>query len=203
MIVALPFLPPFVKGSRGASNLAFNLNSTIGLDWNGNWSVVYWKKPIGTNNNLLTGYNIESLGCNSNSVGGGNVFWGKNAGVNALISISSYAFTSYFGKWHMISLVKNGTTVTRKAWGIDGTIQYSTAALSAVVSNYYVTQHGYDFKFGWDISGVSNTYYRDLVVAKRALTDTELTTIYNTQMRAYNSNSTLLIRNGINENNNL
>ena len=54
MIVSLPFLPPFVNGSRGASNLTFNLNSTIGLDWNGSWSLVYWKNPIGTDVNSLS-----------------------------------------------------------------------------------------------------------------------------------------------------
>ena len=76
--------------------------------------------------------------------------------------------------------------------------------MGTVVSNYFVSQYGYDLKLGgYNNGNPPNSYYKDLVVAKRALTDTELTTIYNTQMRAYNSNSILLIRNGINETNNL
>ena len=205
MIVSRPFLPPFVNGSRGAGLLMYNLNGNLGLDWNGDWSIVYWKKPIGTTNDMV-GYNLDSFGYNGNSVGGGYSYWGKTNNANTLTRAGTtvYSFTNYFNKWHMISVVKSGTNVVYNFWGIDGTIQSSTHAIGTIVSNYYLNQNGWDFQIGgWQGGGSSNCYVKDLVVAKRALTDTELTTIYNTQMRAYNSNSTLLIRNGINETNNL
>ena len=198
-----PFPSPFCNGSRGETYLTYNFNSSIGLDWNGDWSIVYWKKPIGTRDDTFNHYNIESLGCNNNSVGGGYAYWGKLINSNSIIVYpvnQSQSFTNYFNKWHMISFVKNGTTGTWKFWGIDGTIITKTYTYGTIASNYYVTQYGYDFKLGgWDNGNPCNSYYKDLIVAKRALTDTELQTLYNIQMRLYNNNRILLIRNGISE----
>jgi len=191
------FPSPFCVGSRGMGVLSYNLSRDIGLDWSGNWTICYWKKPIATHTDAMDGYSIESLGCNSNSVGGGYVFWGKTSGSNSILNGS--AFTTYFNKWHMVSITKIGTIITFKFWGIDGTFQSYTNN-STLTTYAYVTQYGYDLKLGgWDTTYTVNSYYKDLVVAKRAMTDTELSAIYNTQMRRYNSTNSLVLRDGINE----
>jgi len=182
-------LKPFVVGSIGDGKLEFNFYRDYGLDWSKDWSIVYWKKPIGTHTNDLSGYNIESIGCNSNSVGGGYRWWGKNNGSNAY-SVSgmwsqSFSPTDYFGKWEMVSIVKQGNTITWKFWREKDVITFQQT-VSISTPNYFVTQYGYDFKLGgWDNVNPPNTYYRDLIVAKRALSDAELNAIARTQMRAY------------------
>jgi hypothetical protein len=170
--------------TRSTSALEFNFNSSIGLDWNSNWSICYWKKPIATDTNTLIGYSIESLGSNGNSVGGGYVWLGRESTFDKLqLSVpTDFDPNNYFEKWQHISLVKSGTTVTITTRGIKGnTNSVRTYTLSGVVSNYYVNQYGYDFKFGWDDVNICNAFYKDLVVAKRAFTQTELDSIYSQQ----------------------
>ena len=187
--IASPFERPFINGNIGDGKLEFNLHRSIGLDWSKDWSIVYWKKPIGTHTNDLSGYNIESLGCNSNSVGGGYRWWGKDATSNAYhvsgMGSQSFSPTDYFGKWEMVSIVKQGNTITWKFWREKDVVMFQQTA-SISTANYFVTQYGYDFKLGgWDNNNPPNTYYRDLIVAKRALSDTELNAIARTQMRSY------------------
>ena len=94
------YLTPFINGTIGASSLTYNLNSSIGLDWSGDWTICYWKKPMATQDDSLNYYNIESVGCNGNSVGGGYVWWGKNAGNNTISNSypTDFSPTDYFGK---------------------------------------------------------------------------------------------------------
>lgn len=192
------FCSAYNKQYRGTSSLEFNLNSTIGLDWSGNWSIVYFKKPVGTHDNTLNGYNIESIGCNGNSVGGCYIWWGKENGANMLCtngttgSISNFSCTfsdinnQYFNQWSMVSIVKNGTTITIKEWLKNGVYaaQYTGCSVPA---NGFVTQYGYDLKLGGlDNGNPVNSYYRDLIVSKRALSDNELNNIYRTLIRQKN-----------------
>jgi hypothetical protein len=178
------FITPFTPSSRGITKLQFNLNRDIGLDWSKDWSIVYFKKPIATATNDKTWYNIDSIGCNSNTVGGGYIWWGKYNGSNIITnSTPSTEFdpNKYFDHWRMISLVKSGTNVTIKEWSpTEGIIYVRTGALSTTVANYYVTQYGYDLMIGgWDNTYASNSYYRDLIVAQRAFTDDELKMLIN------------------------
>lgn len=180
-----PFCSPIAFPSRGSSSLEFNFNRDLGLDWASNWTIIYWKKPVGTSNNLLTGYNIESLGCNGNSVGGGYRWIGKNSGSNIIYGSSPSDFVpeQYFNKWHMVSLVKIGSTITAKTWGVNSLVSTRTISSTTTVSNYYVTQYGYDFKLGGhDNNNPPNTYYRDLIVVKEALSDAIIENIYKKQM---------------------
>lgn len=193
---------PFVNGSRGRSALEFNLHDSIDLDWNGDWSIMYWKKPVATHLDNLTGYNIESIGCNSNSVGGHYRWWGKDNGSNTIYREDGFSFhpNEYFNKWHMVSMVKSGARITWSYYSISGqVITHSETLSTPIPSNAYVTQYGYDLKLGgWDDQKVCNTYFRDLVVTKYALTGTQLASIYNTQMRAYKDK--LQIQDSISEN---
>lgn len=176
----------------GTSELEFNFNRDYGMNWAGDWSIVYWKNPIGTHTNNLNGYNIESIGSNGNTVGGGYMWFGKNNSSNTIKlnasteNSSVFSPSDYFNQWSMISLVKSGSTVTYTHRSKNIGIYTATAIVNTSVSNYYVTQHGYDFKMGgWDNGNPTNTYFKNLIVAKRAFTVDELNALYNTQMRAY------------------
>ena len=42
-----------------------------------------------------------------------------------------------------------------------------------------MTQYGYDFKLGgWDNENPTNTYFKDLIIAKKALTNDDINNIY-------------------------
>lgn len=187
---ARPFRTPFTLTSRSIASIEFNLNDSIGMDWNGDWTISYWKKPHGTWNNTLTGYSIESLGSNSNSVGGGYRWWGKNNGSNTIASSTPGTFTpsDYFDHWHMVTLVKSGTTVTIRTRGIkDIENSVRTYTLSGVVSNYYVNQYGYDFKLsGWDNGNPIYAFFRDLVIAKYPFSDSQQDNMYKQLSVKYN-----------------
>jgi len=186
-----PFQTPFFETTRPVASLEYNLNDSISMDWSGNWTLAYWKKPVGTYTGLLTGYNLESLGCNSNSVGGSYIWFGKINGANN-IAISSangivgFATADYFNKWQYVVLRKSGTTVTYNVYLENGNVSTSSVT-NAPTANGYVTQYGYDFKMGgWDNGNQGNTYYKDFVIVpSRAISDAEIQTIYNTKMRAY------------------
>lgn len=199
--IASTYQQPFINGTRGASDLEFNLNRDYGLSWAGDWSIVYWKKPLNSSTGNPINFNLESLGSNSNSVGSGYFYWGKdNTGYTIVgATPSSSPELIYHGNWRMISLTKTGTTLTVKEWASDGTVHVRTVATTNTVANYYVCQHGYDFKMnGWDNSNVSDNYYKDLIIAKRAFTDAELLTLYKTPMRAYQDR--VQIQNNIKDN---
>jgi hypothetical protein len=176
---------PFVSGTRGVSYLEYNLNSTLGLDWSGDWTIAYWKKAIGTSNaGALTGYSIDSLGSNSNSVGGGYHWWGKRSGYEDVSIDWVYTpYTQYFDGWQRVVIVKSGTNEHYEITLPDGQVISRDRLNDTIIPNYYVCQHGYDLMLGgWDNNGVCNAYYKDLIVAKRALSQAELDDIYNTKM---------------------
>jgi hypothetical protein len=178
------FITPFTPSSRGISKLEFNLNRDINLDWSKDWSIVYFKKPIASCNSIdKTGYNIESLGCNSNSIGGGYTWWGKTINENAIYSSTPSAVfdsTKYFNHWRMVSLVSTNGVITFKEWSPTEGIVYSRTAAAPTISNYYVTQHGYDLMLGgFNDGNYTNSYYRDLIVTQRAFTDDELKVLSN------------------------
>ena len=180
---------PFHRTVRPRGNLEFNLNATIGLNWSGNWTIIYWKIPKGTNGQSRSNYSIESLGSNGNTVGGGYRWWGKIPNQNQ-ISVTGSGATTYdpvdfWDKPHMISIVKTGSTVTWKFWGIGSAIITVTdSTISANVANYFVTSYGYDLKLGgYDHTQDCNTMFKDLIVLKRALPDADIELLYRRQYR--------------------
>lgn len=177
---------PFVNGTRSVSSLEYNFNNDIGLDWNGEWTICYWKKPKLDRYNALIDFVIDSLGCNGNSVGGGYHWFGKNVGVEQTVmtdvATTNPDFTSseFFDHWHFVVVRKVGTILTYSVYLIDGLSRSVSIDIGTVASNYFVTQYGYDLKLsGWDDSNTHDTYFKDLFVAKRALTDDEINSIRN------------------------
>jgi len=184
MLAPIPFSAPFTVSSRGEGKLKFNFYDSIGLDWSGDWSIVYFKTPMGTATNNLAGYSIESIGCNGNTVGGGYLWWGKNNGADTIAQASPSTIdpNTYFNNPRMISIVKSGTTVTIKEWDYFGTVFTRTVTITTTAPNAFVTQYGYDFQLGgWDNNNAVNAYYRDLIVAKRAFTNDEVTNLFKTR----------------------
>ena len=183
----------------GGNSLEYNLNSSIGLNWGGNWSICYMKKPIGTSNGStnLTGYNIESLGCNSNSVGGGYIWWGKTSGSNLIYGATNSTFTpsDYFNNWEYVTMVKTGTSIVITSYLKDRVVRSRTIVVTAS-ANYYVTQYGYDLKLGgWDNNGGCYTHFRNLIVLKRAMTTDELNNYRLNKMKA--TKDGIYVQNGI------
>lgn len=195
------FASHWANGSRGAGKLSFNLNQNIGLNWSGDWTIIYWKKPIGSRNSGLTDYHLSSLGCNSNTVGGGYMWFGKGSNIDRLegnffLGTNEYKAydvspnfnaNGYFGKWVMVSIKKSGTNISVTEWGIDNIKKRSISWVKTIsVSNYFVNQYGYDlFLNGHDNGSESDSYFKDLIVYKSALTDAQLENIYDVRMRIY------------------
>ena len=196
-----PLPRPFVPGPGTVlkRTLHYNLNRDYGLKWNEDWSIVYWKKPIGTHAaKELHGYTIDSLGSNSNSVGGGYVWWGKTSGANLIASASPGTIdpAKYFGTWRMVSLVKSGGVITIREHELDGTVHVRTQSISTSRENYYVTQYGYDLKLGgWDNTNACNAAYRDLFFVQRALSQDEVQRMFDGGARL--SGDTIRVREGI------
>lgn len=173
----------------GGNQLLYNLNSSIGMDWNGNWSICYMKKPIGTHlgEANLTGYSLESLGSNSNVVGGGYIWWGKVNGSNTLSGTTNPTISQlvFFNNWQYITMVKSGTTLTIETWLNDKVQRIRIVTLGAIATNYYVNQYGYDFFLGgWDNNNGCYTHFKNLVISQRALTTDELSNFRLNKIRA-------------------
>ena len=195
--------------SEDKGNLDFNLHESIGLDWSGDWSIIYWKKSMATHVNTLEGYNIESLGCNNNNIGSGYIWWGKTDNLNEFYGATNSSGSkvidpnTYFGAWYMVSIVKSGSDITFKYHDICGD-SYKRVEDGSIINtnNYFMTQYGYDLMLGgWGDTNICNTFYRDLIVVpNRALLDSELEEVSNTNMRLYKDNLQIQyqIREGIN-----
>ena len=185
---------PFSKDTLKMSSLEFNLYEEIGLRWDSEWTIMYWKIPIGTQHKNLTGYNIESLGSNGNSVGGGYIWWGKTSSKNAVAfspvsgDDRNFNIDDYFNKPHFVALVRTTSGIKCKLLGIGDTSYEFISGMNVPSPNYFVCQHGYDLKLGGYgvTSGTGritcSSMYRNLIAVKRALNDNEIDRIYKSQM---------------------
>jgi len=184
-VVQTQYVQPYFENARGAGFLEFNLYRDIGLLWSGDWTIIYWKKPTGTNagTNNLTGYNLSSLG--GTGIGAaGYLWWGKNTGANTIQGSTPFAFdpNGYFGHWIMISMQKTGTNIRIVEWDIDGVKQrVRNASTTNSDPDYYVSSvWNYDLCLHGEYHANMrcNSYYRDLLVFKSYLTDAQTEDIH-------------------------
>jgi len=193
MIEAKPFVSAWCLNTRGAGLLTWNLYASCGLNWNADYTIVYWKKAHGTDaNGTAVGYSIDSIGRNSNTIGGGYRWWGKTAasltygisGTGATLTYSNYQYT-----WNMHVIKRTGTSLSLRVYGMgtNGLFLAQSVDDSEATANRYVTQDGRDLQLGgWDNSNPTNTYYRDLlVIPGRAMSDAELDKMYNSKLRVF------------------
>jgi len=89
----------------------------------------------------------------------------------------------------MVALRKSGSSFTVTTYGDLGSgdsvspFKSVRTLTTPTTANRYVTQYGYDLKLGgWDDINNCNTYFRDLIVIKRALTESEIETVYKKEM---------------------
>lgn len=192
MLEAKPFVSAYCETTRNAGTLAFNLHDTLGLNWDEDYTITYWKKVHGTASDREgDGYNVDSLGRNSNTVGGGYLWWGKfgptftwgTADNNKVTTQNDLQY-----KWLFIVLRRSGTTLTIRTYGIGADPLFSSIDIdnSDATPDRYVTQNGYDLQLGgYDTGSPGNAYFKDLIVLKRALSNTELDLLYATKLKVY------------------
>lgn len=182
------FVSPWCKDSRGQGELTYNLNASAGLQWNNDYTIMYWKKAHGTDNRSKTsGYNAESIG---SSTSGRHLWFGRNQadskyGING---ISSTVVNNYQYQWFFHVLRRVGTNFILQVFSHTSKIPVVNITIdnSAVnTPNYYVTPQGYDFRLGGrDVGYANNSYYKELQVMNYALSDSEVSTYFNTKYKA-------------------
>lgn len=194
MVERKPFVSAYCETSRPAGLLTYNLYNACGLRWNADYTIVYWKKPHGTAaDGIDYGYNLESFGRHSNTVGGGYLWWGKDnvdwsfgvSGSGATTSVNAWRYN-----WQMVAITRSGTTLNIRWYGMGtGGLVYSTTRSDNVgnIANYYVNQNGYDFQLGgFDNANPGNSYFRDLLVIPGvAMSTVELDKYFLTKLKVY------------------
>ncbi len=194
-----PFATPFVSTSRSSSILTYNFNSSISLDWSQPWTIMYYKKPCGTDNDL-TGYSVESLGEDNNTVGGGYLWFGKPSGSNTLAlrngslvsGTNSYNWEDFQYNWQLNVIRYNGSdTIKYDVFGLGDHKSFSST-LTISSANYFVNQDGYDFQLGgFGLAHQPEAYYRALTIYKSYWSDSDLTNYYNTKLKVYASDGSI------------
>lgn len=143
-----PFCSSFVNGSRPAGRFVRPLNLLGFNPATDDWVVHYWKYPVATRTNDLTGYNLCSIGKSTSDNSQGYLWWGKQGGSNvfgirvvyndstsAIASSPSFDPAWYFRNWHHEVLLKHGSEM--QYW-IDGTLQVQFALAKPLLNNFVV-----------------------------------------------------------------
>lgn len=191
-----PFASTYTSSSLTMSTLTFDLNTTYSLDWSGDWTIIYDKKVHGTHDDTISGYNIDSLGRNGNTVGGGFIWWGKNTAADELLFTGRTATAVDWEDeiqyhWTRVFLrYESGVLKLRIFDENQELLHTDDYTFSIPTSNYYVTQNGYDLQLGgWDYTtNSSNSFYRDLIVLPaRAMSDTEFESYFRANLKVNES----------------
>ena len=184
------FVSAWCPASRGMGELTYNLHASTGLNWNDEYTIMYWKRPHGTDTrSITTGYNAESIG---SSASGKHLWWGYEQSSRKYVLNGSFSATvdTYQYNWFLHVIRRVGTNFivqvyrhTSKTPGYTVTIDNSAAN----TADYYVTPQGYDFRLGGrDAGQASNSYYRDVQVMNYAVSDSEVATYFKTKYKVLN-----------------
>ena len=179
---------PFTSSSRSQGTLSYNLYRDMGLQWNQDWSICYWKIPLATSNRALNGYSLERLGtyyanCNISRY----LYYGKDTTQAVLlpgyaIAGTSYTSSLYFNKLLFVCLRYDSVahSITIEWHGALGDI-VSTQSLTITEANAYLYDgSGYTRSSDLTFSESNNDYQANalfpfgLVVEQRRWTDTEV-----------------------------
>jgi hypothetical protein len=183
------FVSSWCPTSRGKGELTYNLHASTGLNWNDEYTIMYWKRPHGTDTrNISTGYNAESIG---SSASGRHIWWGREQssrkyGVNGSFStiVGTYQYNWFL---HVLRRVGTNFIVQVFLHTSKTPVYEATIGDAANTADYYVTPQGYDFRLGGRDAGyASNSYYRDIQVMNYALSDEEVATYFNTKYKVLN-----------------
>jgi hypothetical protein len=205
MLTTLPYQPPFVDGTRGETHLYYPYDL---VNLSQDFTVMGWWKPYtvgdGTYNPAISfnkkGTNVTSsriLIMDGSTTTNRLCAWvGSGSSETTFYAPSSPGIQT--GRWNFFAFIRTGTTL--KLWhGVNGSIGCGTSSSGAYLDTLWSgngTTTFIDSNWGWIIGqyasgGVSmgNGYYRDYSFIQSALSDTDIQTIYKTQMRAYKDGS--------------
>ena len=189
MVVAAEYHMPFANGGRGAGVLKYSPNAMIGLDLNNSdWTVGCFIKPIpslvavtGVRQNPLEVGNYYVDGNTSLSVFhenqandfSGIIYDGKTGRTSpSQLNLNS----TDMGKWLFICLRMSGTTLSMSAVGCSSGLKTKTCTKT------WTNPIGDTICVGGYAWAPGDYYVRDLIIAKRALTDIEVENIYKNKM---------------------
>lgn len=157
-------------------SLKFNLKNTINFNWSSNWTIQYWKKPMGSDATNYRGYCLDSIGRNSNTVGGSYLWWGKPNASDSISDAGSFDPNQFWNHWRLITLVHDASSNNITVYEENRFKKHKRiVAISITKDNQYLTQNGYDlFLGGWNDTKVCIAEYKDIRVGQWALSETEV-----------------------------
>ena len=141
-----PFASSFVNGSRPNGRLVVPLEKLGFNPATDDWVVHYWKYPVATHTNDLTGYNLCSIGKYTSDHSEGYIWWGKMTGTNVFRievvyndstvgSVTSPSFDPawYFRNWHHEVMLKHGNEM--QYW-VDGIQRIAFTLAKPLLNNF-------------------------------------------------------------------
>lgn len=199
---------PFVDGISGDLwNVVFNFHRDLGLRWNEDWTIGVFRK----NSGYYSTYANSSIGGMSTLDGNtkfANYFWFglHNKGINFQMGGKYVSVTNIpqhkLGEWYVQIISKRGDGISAYYLPATGDVikisDDGTSRGKIDTENFFVHPNGFDFNLsGWyyDYNNVCKSYFKDLFVLKRAITDEEIKN-FSKKMSFSNSNKTLSI-NGV------
>ncbi len=174
----LPFATSFTPSTRPAGKFYIPITSLGFNPATDDWVIAYWKKPLATNTNNYTGYNIFAIGNYTVGNSAGYILWGKETNARkfrlnaienngtAIGSVTNNLFSSdaafnawYFNNWHFEVVRKSGNTIS---YYVDGIKYCETTSSVGYKSNF---AYGL-FVGGWLDNPANNTLVSNLLISR-------------------------------------
>jgi len=178
-----PFATSFTEGTRPLGRFHIPLDR-LGFDpATDNWVVAYWKKPTGTHNGTLYGYNTCSFGRYTVDNSVGYIWWGKENNQNVFrLNVGPTAATSspfdpnwFFNNWHFEVLKREDNIVS---YYVDGELKCQVT-LSQGIKQFDV---GLFFMGGYTVPAQNGLIANMILSRDPAIwTDDYIRTIYQTK----------------------
>ena len=181
------FTSPWCENTRGAGELTYNLHRDAGINWNEDYTIMYWKKPHGTDSrSKFSGYNAESVGDTASN----RIWFGRNQTDNKyyLNGTAGSVISNYQYNWFLHVLRRVGTNLVLQVFSKESSTPVVNITIdnSQVNSSDYYVYNNSDFRLSGRANGYSNnSYYKDLQVITRSLTDEEILKYFNTKLKVY------------------
>ncbi len=200
----LPFATSFTPSTRPAGRFYIPITSLGFNPATDDWVIAYWKKPLATNTNNYTGYNIFAIGNYTVGNSAGYIWWGKETNARkfrlnaiqnngtAIGSVTNNLFSSdaafnawYFNNWHFEVVRKSGNTIS---YYVDGIKYCETTSSVGYKSNF---AYGL-FVGGWNDRPANNNLVSNLLISRdpSVWTDEYIQYLYN---RSVNNSKSYIV----------
>ena len=176
-----------IPNQVGFYKCGFNLHESVGMDYSKDYTIGYFKKPLLAHDRSREGYSLDSMGRNDSTIGGSYAWWGKSLYTDNIKNAEPSSVITkedYFDHWRYIVVRKHGYNHTITEYEFSSNKKFISPMTPSTIANAFVTQNDYDLLFGgWDnYAGICGSWYRDMIVAKRYLTDDEIELCMNKSM---------------------